>query len=89
MAGIFELQYIFETGGEYFNAVTLYGFYDAGAVWDDNGEQTPLSSAGAGARFTFFDGLIGSIEIGKPLNRIVAEKGNKDARIFFSVAAQF
>ena len=89
VAGILELQYIVDTGQPYFNSFTLYSFYDLGTIWADDGESVPLSSAGAGVRLSFFDGLIGSLEIAKPINRTVAEKGDKDARVFFSVSAQF
>jgi len=89
VAGVVELQYVVETGQKIFNGFTLYGFYDAGTIWDDDGESVPLTSTGAGVRLSIIEGLIGSIEIAKPLNRSVAEKGDQDARVFFSVSAQF
>ena len=89
VAGVIELQYGIKTPLPFFKLFTLYGFYDAGTVWDDDGESTPLTSAGGGVRLNPIDGLIGSLEIAKPLNRNVAEEGNQDPRVFFSLTAQF
>ena len=89
VAGVVELQYGIKTPLPFFKSFTLYGFYDAGTVWDDDGESTPLTSAGGGVRLNPIDGLIGSLEVAKPLNRNVAEEGNQDARVFFSLTAQF
>ena len=51
--------------------------------------RATLTSAGGGVRLNPIDGLIGSLEVAKPLNRNVAEEGNQDARVFFSLTAQF
>ncbi len=88
-AGAVELQYGVKTGLPFFKSFTLYGFYDAGAVWAEDGESTPLTSAGAGVRLNPVEGLLASLELAKPLNRIVAEEGDDDLRFFFSLFAQF
>ena len=68
----------------------LYGFYDAGIVWNDNaapgaGDAT-LNSAGAGVRFNLPRGLFLSYEAAKPLTRTPAVPGDKDVRHFFSLS---
>lgn len=71
----------------------LYGFYDAGRVWDggqagaSDGES--LTSAGIGVRADLFGRLSGSLEVAKPITRDVAAEGDRDARLFVSLTAIF
>ena len=83
-----ELRY----GNQIFDwlGAQLYGFYDAGIVWNDNaapgaGDAT-LNSAGAGLRFNLPHQLFLSYEAAKPLTRTPAIPGDKDVRHFFSLS---
>ena len=72
----------------------LFAYFDHGEVWDDHrsvdqkNRQT-ASAIGGGVRFFITDYFSGSLEISKPVGRVVATQGNKDPRGFFSLAAQF
>jgi hemolysin activation/secretion protein len=72
----------------------LYGFYEAGRVWNHQalpGEYAAASATdvGIGTRFAITDQISGSVEIAKPLTRSVAAEGNRDPRAFFSLVARF
>lgn len=71
----------------------LYGFVDGGRVWAADGGETPagasLSSFGGGVRAGLSRTLFATLELAKPINPIVSTQGDKDARAFFSVQAQF
>lgn len=71
----------------------FYGFYDFGAVWNDNslpgfGEAT-LASAGAGLRLTFPESIYVTLEAARPLTRTPFTQGDRDWRGFFSVSKSF
>lgn len=69
----------------------LYGFYDIGAVWNDDAAQDKesLSSAGAGVRAVLFGGANASFEVSKPLTRDVDTQGDDDVRLFGNVSFRF
>ncbi len=69
-AASLELRYRFETGRKGLNAVQLYGFVDAGSVFDDgsgfmNGAM--IASAGLGTRLYFDYGIDAGVELAFPL----------------------
>ena len=68
----------------------VYGFYDAGIVWDENatpgGGDATLNSTGAGVRLSLPHALSLSYEAAKPLTRIPAVPGDKDVRHFFTLS---
>ncbi len=95
LAASLELRFTPDTGGTPIKYAQFYGFYDGGTTTN----ETPLSatdpktksltSAGFGVRFGLGQYLSGSIEAAKPLTRIVANKGNENARIFASLSVRF
>jgi hemolysin activation/secretion protein len=82
-----EIQYPKALNWPMLKTVSLYGFYDFGAVWAKVGGRDSLASAGFGLRFMPIEGLTGSLEFAQPLTASVAEKGNTDGRVFFSLIA--
>lgn len=78
-----------------FRYLQPYGFYDIGGVWNTDRidptdiASTSLVSAGVGVRFGVTDYLGGSLEVTKPLTRIVANEGDDDLRVFFSLTGRF
>ena len=72
---------------------TWYAFADAGSVkrrlvgQPDN--QTSLSSAGLGLRFSTNWRVRGYVELAKPLSDLVASKNNKDVRLFAGLGFGF
>lgn len=73
--------------------VQFYGYVDGGRAWAaDSGNPVPrskLSSLGAGLRSSLSDTLFVTLEVAKPINTEVSTQGNKDARVFLSIMAQF
>jgi hemolysin activation/secretion protein len=100
IAGRAELQYLIGVGQPFLQAVQIYGFGDAGEIWNEDAEpgeenSKSLASAGAGLRFNFTDWLNGGIEVAVPLKgRVAAEDLNDsgsgdDLRVFGNLAATF
>lgn len=95
LAASLELRFTPNTEGTPIKYAQLYGFYDGGTTTN----ETPLSAAdtktksltstGLGVRFGLGQYLSGSIEAAKPLTRIVANKGNENARVFASLSVRF
>lgn len=90
-AGRAEAFYVFQGG---YGSAQPYAYYEAGRVLQNDplpGEPvtSSLESAGFGMRAGFSGGVSGSVEFAKPLSRPVASRGDKVARLFFSVSAAF
>ncbi|MBI1212108.1 MAG: BamA/TamA family outer membrane protein [Alphaproteobacteria bacterium] len=88
VGGVIELRY-FEKLSSWLGA-QLYGFYDAGTVWNDNmpagQDSATLNSTGAGVRLSLPHSVSIGYEAAKPLTRTPAVPGNKDVRHFFSLS---
>jgi len=67
----------------------LYGFYDAGKVWQRTGGSDTATSAGIGARFSLNRETSLSLELAKPLTHVVAAEGNKSVRGYVGLSARF
>lgn len=84
------------TADDIFTGYELYGFADAGVVYDRDpavGQQNKrsLSSVGVGARFDMHENVTAEVELGVPLHRDVATggTGGDDPRVFFRLSKQF
>ena len=88
-----ELRYSGATPWQWLGEYQVYGFYDAGAVWNDvpggGNSRDSLTSAGGGVRLKVMDRMRATFEAGKPLTRSVATTGDKDWRFFFSTAVKY
>ena len=93
VAAAAELRYTGTLDQGLLDAVQTYLFYDVGAVWNavpgGGSDRESLASAGGGVRLTLASNLLATIEVAKPLTRIVANEGDRDPRVFFSVSAAF
>lgn len=95
IAGSLELRYSLDTGKTPFKYTQFYSFYDGGKVTNrqplsvNDPKSKSLSSAGLGMRFGLGEHVTGSIEAAKPLTRIVANEGDRKARIFASISVRF
>ncbi len=73
IGGTLQLSYDLPMCRKCLKDISMYGFYDAGMVWDADGsnseERTFASSAGLGASMNFTDKLSGKIEVAKPLTK--------------------
>lgn len=99
LAGSLELQYTSVLdeavdGGRFHLPFQLYGFYDAGKVWDDGpGEpdSAALTSAGGGVRLFVANVARAEVELAKPLTRDRADRGEDPRRagVFFRFVSSF
>ncbi|MES2887744.1 MAG: ShlB/FhaC/HecB family hemolysin secretion/activation protein [Pseudomonadota bacterium] len=71
----------------------FYGFIDGGRAWAaEGGNPVPrakLSSFGGGVRSGLSNKVFATLEIAKPMNTEVRTRGDKGARAFLSITAQF
>ena len=95
VSGKVELRMDLNPGWKLLATTQLYGFYDAGVIWNIDSVNLPdkqaLTSAGVGARFSFFPQLSGNFFVGKPLTRKVAtmtalQHNPFQPRVFFQIA---
>lgn len=92
VAASVELRYGKSLNQEILKAFQLYGFYDFGAVWNDDAPgdgRKSVASAGVGARLTLPKSIYATVEVAKPLTRTVSTTGDQDWRAFFSLSAGF
>jgi len=95
LAASLELRFTPNTEGTPIKYAQFYGFYDGGTTTNNeplsatDPKTKSLTSAGFGVRFGLGQYLSGSIEAAKPLTRIVANKGNENARVFASLSVRF
>ena len=89
IAGSFEMRFDQRPNFRYLAGYQIYGFVDAGAVWNDGyrlGDGLALTSAGAGVRFFFWDDLQADIGVAFPLSYRAPDNPRRDARLLFSVS---
>ena len=67
----------------------VYGFYDAGKVWQRAGGSDSATSTGLGARISLNRQTSLSFELAKPLTHVVAAEGNKSLRAYVGLSARF
>lgn len=98
IAGRLELQWKnpWAMNNAYVEKYQLYGFYDAGRVWNtDNttpeNKRDSLNSAGAGVRFDFVSDMEGGLGLAFPLNRDVLTQGQggRNPKLYFNLSKQF
>ncbi len=94
-AASLEARYAADTQGSPFEYAQWYGFWDAGQIYNrtplsaTDPQRKSLASAGLGVRFGIGKHVSGSLELAKPLTRDVANEGDRDPRLFASLAAKF
>jgi len=89
IAGSFELRFDQKLNFRYLSGYQLYGFFDAGAVWNDGfgiGDGLALTSAGGGVRFVLSDDLRADIGVAFPLSYRAPSNESRSARLLFSVS---
>ncbi len=88
-----ELRYGGSAVAAFLNSYQFYGFYDYGAVWNDNVppefEKLDLSSAGGGLRLNFSNDLQFNAELAKPLDGAPFTQGDQAWRGFFNLSKTF
>ena len=89
LAGSFELRFDQRPNIRYLAGYQLYGFVDAGAVWNDGfrlGDGLALTSAGGGIRFFFWDDFQADIGVAFPLSYRAPDNSTRTARLLFSIS---
>ena len=93
MAGSLELRFGRSPQQPWLRSYQVYAFYDLGAVWNmgvaDASRHQSLASAGGGFRFFLPHDVVATLEIARPLTRIVAAEGDKPVRVLTSLSASF
>jgi len=88
-AASIELQYTPELRIPLADKITVFGFYDIGAVWNRNASaetrRMSLASAGGGVRFRLLEQLNATVEVGKPLTRDSSRGTDRDPQVYFSL----
>jgi len=89
----FELRYNDNSTGVVRDYMA-YGFYDVGTITRRTPQPGELarqsaSSTGVGVRFNLQRNLSGFVELGVPLVKTVSAEGNRSARLFAGVQANF
>lgn len=97
LAGSGELRMDFMPGKLILQTLELYGYYDAGVIWNIKFNQgvnmkSSATSTGFGARFSLLKNIYGNVMFTQPLTKQVAALkliGNgRRPRLFFSLTAQ-
>jgi hemolysin activation/secretion protein len=89
LAGSFELRFDRRPNFRYLSGYELYGFVDAGAVWNDGyhiNDGLALTSAGGGVRFFLWDDFQADIGVAFPLSYRAPDNSMRTARLLFSVS---
>jgi hemolysin activation/secretion protein len=92
LAGSLELRYDHKLIYPYWSGLQLYGFVDAGAVWNYDYNLTDglvLTSVGAGARFFFCEDITADIGVAFPLSYRSPDNPARDARLLVTISSTF
>ncbi len=94
VAGKIELQWNQPVQIPYVMNFHLFGFYDAGVVWDKDSttaklKREELTSAGFGVRADFTAATQAGAFVAWPLNRDVATRQDDDPRFFMNISHKF
>ncbi len=94
IAGKIELQWNQPAKLAVLENYQLFGFYDAGVVWDKDAttlklKREELTSAGFGVRADFTSATQAGAFIAWPLNRDIATQGDDDPRFYMNVSHKF
>ena len=92
VAGLVELRYDGDVEASYLERYRVYGFFDAGSVWNIRPGpdlRTSLSSAGGGLKLFLPFGIEAGAEIAVPLTYRAVSNSDRDPRLFFGISKSF
>lgn len=87
-----ELQYTRSVETSWLRGYQAYGFYDLGAVWnedDDPPTKQSLASAGLGVRTQLAGRVFLDLEVAKPLTREPATRDDRDPYVYLQLTVGF
>ena len=89
IAGSLEIRYDQDLSYRYLKGFQLYGFFDAGNVWNSGfsfSNGLTLDSVGAGVRFFFNDNLRADVGFAFPLSLRASDNESRTVQILFSLS---
>ncbi|MCB9963739.1 MAG: ShlB/FhaC/HecB family hemolysin secretion/activation protein [Rhodospirillales bacterium] len=94
IAGKIELQWNRPVAWSLVQDYQVFGFFDAGHVWNGDASTSALkeetaTSAGLGLRAKVTDKVKADLTLAIPLNRKVDAQRDKDPRLYFSLSREF
>ncbi len=94
IAGKIELQWNRPVEWSLVQDYQVFGFFDAGRVWNDDATSTDLdresaTSAGFGVRTEFMERTSADLTVAFPLNRDVQTQQDRDPRVYFGLSRRF
>ena len=94
IAGKIEVQWNKTTDMRFVKNYQLFGFYDAGVVWDNDAttsslKREELTSAGFGVRADLTAATQGGAFVAWPLNRDVETQRDDDPRFYLNISHKF
>lgn len=90
LAGSVELRFDQQLNFRYWSGYQVYGFVDAGAVWNDGyrlNDGLSLTSAGAGVRLFLSDDLQADFGVAVPLSYRAPDNSRRDVRFLFTLSS--
>jgi hemolysin activation/secretion protein len=92
LAGSLELRYDRKLNFKYLSGYQLYGFVDAGTVWNvgyNLSDGLALTSIGGGVRFFLWDDFVADFAVALPLGYRAPENSARDVRLLVSISSAF
>jgi hemolysin activation/secretion protein len=92
LAGSLELRFDQKLNFQYLTGYQLYGFFDAGAAWNDGynyADGLSLTSVGAGLRLFLGGDLRADIGVAVPLGYRAPDNSSRSVRLLFSLSNSF
>ncbi len=94
IAGKLELQWNRPVQWNFVQDYQVFGFFDAGRVWNDDATTNKLNretatSAGFGVRMEFMEETKADLAVAFPLNRDIQTQKDDDPRVYFGLSRRF
>jgi hemolysin activation/secretion protein len=92
LTGSIELRFDQSLNFRYWSGYQLYGFADAGAVWNDGyrlADGLSLTSAGGGVRLFLWDDLTADFGVAVPLSYRAPDNWRRSPRFLFTLSSAF
>jgi hemolysin activation/secretion protein len=87
-----ELQYTRPVDSTWLRGYQAYGFYDLGAVWNEDDappKKQSMASAGLGVRTQLAGRVFLDLEVAKPLTREPATRDDRDPYVYLQLTVGF
>ncbi|HEY8963421.1 MAG TPA: ShlB/FhaC/HecB family hemolysin secretion/activation protein, partial [Alphaproteobacteria bacterium] len=94
VVGKLEVQWNTHVFDEHITSLQLFGFYDVGAVWNDDpttpaDKRNSVASVGLGARARLTQAINADATLAFPMTKDVDTQDDTDPRLFVSLTSRF